>query len=294
MATAVKVKEKSVMLPLTSIINKFDVRTVLDQDRVIQFAGMYEHDPDLLPPVRVVRIGEEEEEKYAYIDGRTRGAARAYLNLSDVPAVICNGSLRDNPLELFAEALELNWGGAKPPTREDIAHTIQRMLELGISQKAIRERLNFLPSGSASAYIAWARAVLQKRRMARALDAVAEGLSIDSAARDNQIKPDLLRDAIAGKRGNWGAARSDEAQLLVEFKGYISKVLKSANGGISKKLEGTVKKVDAGEVSHKTAVEIVKAWREHLRKTMLRIEDWDARLTALSAEHDKAIVRDEA
>ena len=279
-------KEKVVMLPLSQIANKFDVRIALDQDRVVQFAGMYEHDPDLLPPVRVVRIGDD---RYAYIDGRTRGAARAYLDLPDVPAVICNGSLRDDPLELYAEALESNWGGAKPPTREDIAHTIQRMLELGAAQKAIRERLHFLPSGAASAYISWANAVLNKRRMARALDAVAEGLSIEGAAKENKIKPDLLRDAIAGKRGNWGAARSDEAQFLVTEQVYISHVLKSANAGISKKLEGTMKRVDAGELSHKTAAAIIKSWREHLRKTMLRIEDWQARLDALAVEHDKAV-----
>lgn len=248
---------------------------------------MYEHDPDLLPPVRVVRI---DDDRYAYIDGRTRGAARAYLNLPDVPAVICNGSLRDDPLELYAEALESNWGGAKPPTREDIAHTIQRMLELGASQKAIRERLHFLPSGAASAYISWANAVLNKRRMARALDAVAEGLSVEGAACDNKVKVNLLRDAISGKkRGNFGSDRSDEARVLVDQKKYISDVLKSANTGISKRLEMTLKKVDSGEVSHKTAVAIVAAWREHLRKTMLRIEDWQARLDALATEHDKAV-----
>ena len=279
-------KEKVVMLSLSQIANKFDVRIALDQDRVVQFAGMYEHDPDLLPPVRVVRI---DDDRYAYIDGRTRGAARAYLNLPDVPAVICNGSLRDDPLELYTEALESNWGGAKPPTREDIAHTIQRMLELGASQKAIRERLSFLPMGSATAYIAWATTALNNRRMARALDAVAEGVSVEDAAREGKIKLDLLRDAISGKRGAWGASRSDEVQLLIAQKRYISQVLRSANSGISKRLELTLKKVDSGEVSHKTAVAMVAAWREHLRKTMLRIEDWQARLDALAVEHDKAV-----
>ena len=98
-----------------------------------------------------------------------------------------------------------------------------------------------------------------------------------------------MRDAIAGKRGNWGAARSDEAQFLVTEQAYISHVLKSAHAGISKKLEGTMKRVDAGELSHKTAAAVIKSWREHLRKTMLRIEDWQARLDALAVEHDKAV-----
>lgn len=277
-------KQKIEMLLLAEIVNKFDVRTALDNDRVLQFAGLYEAGVEL-PPVRVVKL----DEGYAYIDGRTRGAARAYLNLKDVPAVVCNGSLRDNPVELFAEALESNWGGAKPPTREDITHTILRMLELGASQKLIRERLSFLPGGSASAYIAWARSVLQKRRMSKALDAVASGVSLAASAEMHKVKPELLKNAISGKRGNWGSARSNEQQVAVSLKQYISRELFSANAGIGKKMEGLLKKVDEGDVSGAVAEGVIRAWSEHLRKTQLRIDDWSNRLAAISQEQNRAV-----
>lgn len=278
--------EKIDLIPLSQIVNKFDVRVALDQDRVLQFAGLYEGGADL-PPVKVVRL---DEDSYAYIDGRTRGAARAYLNWPDVEAIVCNGSLRENPIELFAEALEANWGGAKPPTREDISHTIVRMMELGATQKSIRERLTFLPGGAANAYIAWAKAVLNKRRMSKALDAVAEdGLSVASAAEMFKLKPELLKKAISGKRGNWGAGRSDEAQFAVTFKQYISKVLFSANAGIGKKVELMLRQVDEGEISSRAASSVIKAWHEHLRKTSLRVADWQARLDAISTEQDRAV-----
>lgn len=279
--------EKVEMIPLTAIVNKFDVRVVLDQDRVIQFAGLYQGGVKL-PPVRLVRI---DEDTYAYIDGRTRGAARAYLNLPDVPAVICNGSLRDNPFELFAEALESNWGGAKPPTQEDIVHTILRMLELGTTHKEIKYRLSFLPNGAITAYITWAKSVLLKRRISRALDSVAEGMPSDEAARTFKVKPDHLKNVITGKKGKWGA-RSQETQLIVEMKQYISRSLSKTNNGIGMKLSFLLKKVEEGEISGKAAIGVVKSYQEHLRKTAIRVEDWQARLTAISAEQDKAVLAD--
>lgn len=278
-------KDVIVMLPLASISNKFDVRVSIDNDRVLQFAGLYEGGVSL-PPIRVVKI---DEDKYAYIDGRHRGAARAYLNLKDAPSVICNGSLRDNPFELFAEALESNWGGAKPPTRDDISHTIVRMIESGGSQKAIRDRLSFLPPGSCRMYIASAKSTVAKRRLSRALDGVSEGLSLSRAAEQNQIKIGLLRDAISGKRGRWGKNRTTEKELEIELKSYISNALLSANAGIGKKLQELLKKVDDGEVSAKIASGVIKAWRDHLRKTGLRVDDWQSRLDAISSEQDRAV-----
>lgn len=209
------IKENIEMIPLSAILNKFDVRIALDNDRVVQFAGLYQGGVNL-PPVRIVRL---DEDTYAYIDGRTRGAARAYLNLKDIPAVICNGSLRDDPVELFAEALESNWGGAKPPSQADVIHCVLRMLELGASQSAIRERLNFIPSGAASAYISSARSVLQKRRLTKALDAVAEGMTVESASQMFKCKLDRLKNAISGKKGTFGEHRSSEQQVAVEIKG---------------------------------------------------------------------------
>jgi ParB-like nuclease domain len=278
-------KEKVENIPLSQISNRFDVRLSLDDDRVIQFAGLYEGGVNL-PPIRVVKLDEDE---YAYIDGRHRGAARAYLNLPDVPAIICNGSLRQNPVELFAEALEANWGGAKGPTRGDLIHTVTRMFEHGATIKSIRERLNFLPSGALRAYIATARSAMTKRRIAKALDAIAEGATPASAAELTGVKLDNLKEIIAGKKGKWGKNRSDEQATAVELKSYISRALFSANAGIGKKVEGLLKQVDDGEVSATLAASVLKAWADHNRKSAVRIEDWKARLEAISQAQDNAI-----
>lgn len=273
-------------ISLSRIKNKFDVRVLLDEDRVLQFAGLYQGGVKL-PPVKLVKIDEDE---YAYIDGRTRGAARAYLNLPDVPAVVLNGSLRDNPVELFAEALESNWGGAKPPSREDIVHVIQRLLELNVPQKAIRERLHFIPAGAATAYLAQARSTLAKRRLTKALDSISnDGLSLDTAARQYKVKPERLKEVLTGKKGKFGAARTDEQQIINDLKVYISKQLFAAQSGIGKKLVGLFTSLDEGRVSAKSVAVVLKAYQEHNRKIGIRITDWQARLDGIVGERDRAV-----
>src|ERR1017187_9463366 len=140
-------KEKTVMVPISQIDNRFDVRTKLDDDQVLQLAGCYEAGMDL-PPIRITPIGED---RYAYVDGRHRGTARDFCGYKDIEAIIIANP--NDPAELYAQALQANWGGSKPPTREDISHTIMRLLELKVTQTEIRERLAFLPAGSLKAYI---------------------------------------------------------------------------------------------------------------------------------------------
>ena len=278
-------KRGQVMIPLAQISNKFDVRVKLDEDRVLQFMGMYDDGQDV-PPVVLVKLGED---SYAYVDGRHRGAARSYLNLTDVPAVIRSEAMSDSPVELLAEALEANYGGAKPPTREDIIHTVTRMLEAGASQTAIRDRLQFLPSGSLRAFIATARSNIMRKKVAKALDEMSEGsATLEDAAKRYGIKPETLKDVVAGKKRKWNKGRSDEADFCIAMKNYISTELRSANSGISKKVELLLKKVDDGEVSYKFAEEVIRAWRDHLRKTGVRVSDWQARLNAIAGETDKA------
>lgn len=267
-----------ISINLDQIENKFDVRVALDQDRVLQFVGMYESGVDL-PPVEVVKLDEDE---YAFIDGRHRAAARAYMNLKNVMAVVRNGSLKDNPGALYGMALKANWGGARPPSRQDITHVIVRMIDTKISLIQIREYLNFLPSGSFKAYHADATSIISKRRIGQALDAISEGVTLDNAAKDNGLKPEVLRDILSGKKGKYGKSRSQESVRINEFKSYVSKVLFSANAGISKKLQDAIAGVDSGEMSAKGAAVMIGAWREHLRKTQLRIDDWTKRLESIS------------
>jgi hypothetical protein len=275
-------KPKVQMIPLAQIKNKFDVRTTLDEDRVLQLVGLYEGGVDL-PPVELIQLGDD---SYAYVDGRHRGAARAYLDLKDVPAIISDRSLAEDAPQLFAYALELNWGGAKPPTRDDITHTIIRMMENGAAQTVVRSYLSFIPNGSLRAYIASARSTVMKRKISKSLDAIAEGAAIEEAAKRYAVPLDSLKDVVSGKKGRWGKNRSSEVEYLTALKLYISKELASVNNGIAKKMQDLQKKVEDGEVNSKGAMEALSAWGMHLRKTSVRVEDWKARFAAIGLEQE--------
>ena len=277
---------EAISLPLDQIKNKFDVRVALDQDRVIQFAGLYEGGIEL-PPIEVVRLADDE---YAFIDGRHRAAARQYLNLTNVMAVVRNGNLKDNPGALFALALQANWGGAQPPTRNDIQHTVLRMLEAGVSRKDIESVLSFIPRGSLRSYTAHALNRMNRRHIGVALDAIREGLPIEKAAARASVKLETLKDVIAGKKGKWGRNRTDENQHIIDLKVYISQSLRSANTGIGKKITDLLLKVSDGEISAKGAAIVIKAYREHIRKTGLNITDWESRLNNLATHDPKPVV----
>ena len=279
----VSTKAKVTMIRLDQIENRFDVRIKLDEDRVLQLTGCYEAGVEL-PPVKLVQLGED---RYAYVDGRHRGAARAYCKFTDVPAVIVDNP--NDPADLFAQALEANWGGSQPPTRGDISHTVMRMLELNATQTAILARLSFVPAGSLKAYIASARGVIMKRRIAKALDSIGEGSKIDEAASKFKIPLESLKDVVQGKKGKWGKGRANELDEAIAFKAYISGTLRGANTGISKKIEFMLTKVESGEMSYKVAYDVIRSWSEHLRKTGIRIADWRARLNAIAGEADKAV-----
>lgn len=269
---------------LSQITNQFDVRIKLDEDRVVQFAGMYESGMEL-PPVELVKLAAD---AYAYIDGRHRGAARAYLNLENVMAIVRNGNLKDNPALLFTMALRANWGGAKPPSRVDIEHTILRMLECGVTQTDVRQSLSFLPSGALKAYISCARGVIMKRRISRAVSYISEGIPLAEAAKKVGLKDDQpLRDAVLGKKRKFGAG-SMEDEFCTALKSYITRELKRANMGIGLRVGGMLRKVEDGEISPRAAELVVKAWSDNLRQTAVRATDWRARVNALAISHSKA------
>ena len=102
---------KTIMISLDKLVNKYDVRVALDEDRVIQFAGMYDDvtrndNAPKLPPIEVIKL--PDTDKYAFVDGRTRAAARDLLGLQDIEAVVLSISSAD-VVGLFARALHANW-----------------------------------------------------------------------------------------------------------------------------------------------------------------------------------------
>jgi len=266
-------KQKSQMVRLDQIVNRFDVRIHLDDDTVYHLADLYKSKVKL-PPVALTLVGNNNGSvAYAYIDGRHRGAARALLGLEDVEAVIESGG-RDTEA-LYAEALRANVGGSKPPTRADIAHTVRRMLEAGANESKITRLLSFLPKGIIHNYVSSAKAHIQRDQMREALDRVAAGTPIEQAAQSTKVDQSTLRDAIAGKKRNW---RSENADIVGGTKRYITTSLRAANSAIGNRIKQLLQMIDDDDLDPKAVKDVLDAWATNVHGTAHRIQDWRHRL----------------
>ncbi len=265
-------------IPIANISNKFDVREALDDDRVLYLAELYENGVEI-DPIKVIKIGQNkvDDDIYAFVDGRHRAAARALLNLPQIDAYVVENDDADM-VDLYAESLRANYGGAKPPTREDIRHTIQRMLETGAKSNRIREALDFIPLSFLRKYISDAQSRIHKHRLSQALVAIANGAKLAEAAEQYGVDLETLKAAVTGQRKKAGRAGS----AALEFKSYVTKALRTANFGIAGKIKFLLQQIEEGEVPVKVGEEVIEAWEAHLDSSKHRIRDWRERLLAVA------------
>lgn len=262
---------KVISIEISEIRNKFDVRKTLDDDNILRLAELYQNNIEV-DPIRVAII----EGEYCFVDGRHRAAARALLELKTIDAIVVHES---NELQLYSEALRSNYGGSKPPTREDIEHTIRKMMEAGAKESHLKARLDFIPYSILRIYISVVQTTLRKRKIKAAIEAVADGMILAEAATKYGVKLDSLKDAISGRKRKWGTG---ESALLTEYTLYINRVLKTANSGISKKIQLLLVKLEDHEVKPETATRIIEHWGAKLNGTIHRIKDWKERLKAIT------------
>lgn len=262
---------KSLSIPIASIENRFDVRTHLDEDTILNLADLYKSGTRL-PPIEVVQF---EDGTYAYVDGRHRAAARASLGWTDVPAIV-NPSNGKDTVPLFAKALQANYGGSKPPTRQDIYHTVQRMVEAGAGKSEIAKALFFMPRTMVDRVVTGALSNAKATKVAKALERVTKGDSIEVAAKAAGVEASAVSEAITGKKRRF--AGGGEASILAEHKSHITRCLRAANSSISQRFLELLKQIEAGEVDPKVGMQILEAWETNVKGTLHRIKDWKERL----------------
>lgn len=264
-------RSKPISIEINTIRNLFDVRRSLNEERVLALAELIQGGVEL-PPIEVII----DKESFAFVDGRHRAAAHQLLDKTEIMAVVVE---RKEPAQMFSQALLANWGGALPPTVNDIRHTVRRMLEAGTSHATVRKELSFLPLSQVNKYIDDSKSQMKKVKLRSALEAIADGLRPAEAAEKFDLDLESIRAAISGIKRKFGKG---EVGIEAENKVYIKGQMKSASMGICKRIENLFHYVDAGEVTSTTVVKIIDQWEETLRKTMARIPDWRQRLDAIT------------
>ena len=263
-------QRKVVDIQIDKIKNIFDVRKVLDDDNILRLAELIQAGVDL-PPIEVIELPDG---GYAYIDGRHRAAARSIHNIPTVPAIVrpVSDGTSKHTLELYAQALKANYGGPKPPTKPDLEHVVNQMLEIGATESEIKKHLSFIPPVVLKKYVSFGQTNIVRRNIRQAMAWIEAGRSLEAAAKMYKIRPEVLRNAIEGKK-----SKMDGSPAL-EFKNYVTFALRQANMGIAKRLELLMDRVELGVITPEHAEQVLDAWEKSLNGSAHRLRDWRERL----------------
>lgn len=264
---------RKILIPLSELQLTFYVRRHLNQDHMFHLAELYDAGEEL-PPLTVSADRE-------LIDGRHRFEALKYLDRTEAPCVIIDEQDRG---KLLAMAMQANVGGSLPPSRDDIVHTIQQMLENGTSRVKVAAMFaTIFPKSVTRRYLDDAQSNISKARMRKAMTAIADGgLTTRQAAEQFGVDLAKLQAEIRGTK------RQKKLEGVSGMKGTIAsrhKSLSLKNAALVKKL---IEGFEDGEVTGKT-VHTILTYLEHCHKQSGQsLADWRRRFEALRAGDEDA------
>src|SRR4029077_10348078 len=120
------VKATHKVVKLKDIKSNFFVRKGINQDHVLMLAELYEaamleHKGDMVAASKAVTAIQLTDE-HDLIDGRHRKEAMELAQITEAYVEVKSGMTSS---ELVVAAAKANYGGALPPTREDMIYTIE-------------------------------------------------------------------------------------------------------------------------------------------------------------------------
>ena len=266
------------VVALKSIKANFFVRKSINQDHVLMLAELYEaamieSNKDQVASSKAIEaiiITESNE----MVDGRHRKEAMELAGIQEARVEVV-GDLK--PSELVVEAAKANYGGALPPSREDMVYTVEQLLgRFGLTHKEIEDRLSMLPKSVIRKYINTANRRSTEAKLRLALSDIANGSSLAGAARAHDVKPEVLKAAIEGKKPKTkvGTAQINN-QLSTYAKGFSVQV--------SRVIHRVIEDYRDGEIPVEAAQSAVNQVGHLIRRMLVRAQDWDNRLRAMKA-----------
>ncbi len=250
------------------------VRKELDDDRVWQFALLFEKNAEVQP----IDVTDELE----VVDGRHRIAGASLAGRETIAANVVG---RMSHAEILSRAFRANTGGPKPPTKEDIFYTIVQLFAQRFTYQRIIEALEgpHFPPAVVRRYIDDAQSRLFKARLIEARRAVEEKrMSFDEAVARYNVKRAQLRAAMARKQKH--------VPLRASVKGHLSmnyQRIHRSNAAVYVRL---FEEFSQGEVDTPLVNDVL----EHALKLSLNgvklVESYQARFEELrrSMEHEVA------
>jgi hypothetical protein len=245
---------------LSSVQLTFFVRKKLDEDRVVQLALLMSNGV-VMPPIRLT-------EDLVLIDGRHRYEAALLAEHKTIAAVI---EPAQDKTALIVEAFCANVGGSLPPTRADIMHTIQLLLNNGLAHGKVVDALPF-PKVVARRYVADAMSKIYDARVNAALASMRErGLSLEEAAKQYRVKQELLEEKMRNVKRRIGASG---------YKGNLTNRFRSFSRLNALQLQRLMKDFDEGLVTADFVYETLEHVRSLHQQAQHSFEAWEKRFQA--------------
>jgi hypothetical protein len=254
-------RKRIVTVPIDHLRVTFNVRTSLDQDRVVQLALLYE----AKHPVELIKITRDNE----VVDGRTRIEAMRLAGLFEAQAEIVEEHER---VALLGLALRSNMGGAQQATKADIVFTIQQMLEAGAKQGTIINALQPYPPSAVRRWYTDAIHDRDRRKLTAAKAAVAEGgMKMKEAATKFQVEEEDLRAALMGEK-------KKKTQVgLASLKGRVTNIYRSHAQTFARQMIKLHDDYRDGVVAAETIDSFLDAWEAANRRIQSNIFEWRTR-----------------
>lgn len=224
-------KNGSIKIPLAELQVTFNVRKELNQDHVLFLAELYDSGVEL-PPLQVTDTNE-------IIEGRHRKSALELAGRKEADCIVVK---LDSRVEMIAESFKANVGGALPPSRDDIEHTIALLLEQGVNRKTLLTLLPF-PAELLGKYIDVVKErILSANIRCAARAVIEEGLTVAQAAKKYGVTVDKLKAHMRSK------AKEPKKYDPAALKSTISSKYHSLQASVSKQFSTLLDAYDAGEI----------------------------------------------
>lgn len=259
---------KVISVDLDKIWINIKVRITIEEERVLQFAMLYESKgADALPPLEVTK-------DFELVDGRTRyegiSLARNPVDDKSFTHVNCVIVEFDNEAEKLIYASKANMGGSKPPSNGDIEMVFQMLLEGGKSRKfIIKEYSEIIGSKTVVQRLDWIESKMAKQRKSAAADEVKyKGATLPDAAAKYNVNLKALQDFMSNTKKDTKKASNDVECMRTLFKRKHFAVASTA----TKQFKQLLKKFEDGLISVTEVNDFLKYQEDLFNDDMVKVQ----------------------
>jgi ParB-like chromosome segregation protein Spo0J len=253
--------------PVEKMFERFNVRVApFDSERISLFEGLYVESPDDVPPVFVEELPDG---RLLDLDGRTREKAAKNLKLKTIRALIFK-NVTEADRTLIASLANL--GGSRDMKQPDLKLTFDNLLNAGVTAPQIKAAYaGTLPKRTIYDALQISSRDRRKKIVRLARKDVANGMSVENAAKLRGIKVAKLRAAIAG--GGDSAKMDGSNQMFQGVAGELGLKFKNFKQSLTKTATGWMEKHGCDELETDNVTALYAKARKHAKEILVLVDE---------------------